>query len=112
MDEERYLYLTGRRKEIVICAGQNVSLLEVETALRSCSGVIDGAVVGLPHPVNGEQVAASVVLDRGVTLDAVRRRMSERLASYKCPTRYLVVDEIARNSSGKAIRSTLVDQFA
>jgi long-chain acyl-CoA synthetase len=108
-DDDGWLALVDRAKDVIIVSGFNVFPGEVEDALRSHAGVADAAVVGDPHPRTGETVVAYVVPAAGATLDPVElvRHAGRRLARYKLPTRVEVVDEVPRAFAGKLLRRAL-----
>ena len=101
LDNEGYLHLTDRRKDIIITGGSNVSSLEVENALYEHPAVVDAAVVGVPHPVLGEDVAAAVVVRSPTAERELQDVVRARLAEHKVPHRVVVVDRLPRNQSGK-----------
>jgi malonyl-CoA/methylmalonyl-CoA synthetase len=110
-DDDGYLRISGRAKELIITGGYNVYPREVEEVLRSHAGVEDAAVVGAPSEQWGESVVAFVVpSDRaaGSALVASLQEWSEaRLASYKRPREWRLVDAIPRNALGKVLRHQL-----
>ena len=111
-DEDGYLWLVDRAKDLIIVSGFNVFPAEVEEVIGELSGVAEVAVVGVAHPHTGEAVKAYVVCEPGVHLDeeAVISHCQDHLARYKCPTKVLFVDELPRNlaarSCGAALRWT------
>jgi len=108
-DAEGYLHLVGRGKDLVITGGLNVYPSEVETVLDALPGVLESAVIGLPHADFGEQVVAVLVPAPGATLDeaALRAAVRTQLAAYKQPKRYVVVDALPRNAMGKVQKNVL-----
>ena len=108
-DDDGYLWLVDRVKDLIIVSGFNVFPAEVEEVIAQLSGVADVAVVGIAHPHTGEAVRAYVVCEPGVHLDeeAVIAHCQDQLARYKCPTKVLFVDELPRNLSGKVLRRAL-----
>jgi long-chain acyl-CoA synthetase len=108
-DEDGYLYLVDRAKDLIIVSGFNVFPAEVEEVIRSHPGVLEVGVLGVPHPHHGEAVKAYVVLREGSDLDeeGVIDHACEFLARYKCPSKVLFVDELPRNAAGKLIRREL-----
>jgi len=108
-DEDGYLWLVDRTKDLIIVSGFNVFPAEVEEAIATLPGVADVAVVGVAHPHTGEAVKAYVVTQAGVHLDeeTVIGHCRDRLARYKCPTKVLFVDEVPRNVAGKVLRRVL-----
>jgi acyl-CoA synthetase (AMP-forming)/AMP-acid ligase II len=109
VDEDGYLYIVGRAKDIVIRGGNNIAATEVESALYEHPGVLEAAVVGIPHDVLGEDVGAFVVPRPGVVLDAeaLRAFCAERLADYKVPRQIWFLDELPRNATGKVLKRDL-----
>lgn len=111
LDEEGYLHLTGRVREVIRTGGESVSPVEVEGALRDLAGVADVAVVGLPDPRWGEVVCAVLVLAPGATrpdVETVRRHVSGRLAGFKQPRRVVVLPAIPRTAAtGQVQRSRI-----
>ena len=101
VDADGYLHLTDRRKDVIITGGANVSSVEVEHALYEHPGVVDAAVVGVPHPVLGEDVAAAVVVRAPTTVRELQDAVRARLAEHKVPHRVVLVDRLPRNPSGK-----------
>jgi acyl-CoA synthetase (AMP-forming)/AMP-acid ligase II len=109
-DDAGYVYIVGRQKDVIISGGFNVYASEVETALSSHPGVLEAAVVGLPHDDWGELVAAFVVPKPGAALTAaeVEARARKLLSGYKCPRRIEIVDDLPKNASGKIQKSEIV----
>ena len=109
LDADGYLYIVGRKKEMIVRGGMNVYADDVEAALQAHPDVVEAAVVGIPHDVLGEDVAAWVVLRPGseATAEAVVDTARRSLADYKVPRRVVVVDELPRNASGKVVKSRL-----
>ena len=108
-DEDGYLWLVDRAKDLIIVSGFNVFPAEVEEIVAEMPGVADVAVIGVAHPHTGEAVKAYVVTEPGVRLDeeAVISHCRDQMARYKCPTKVLFVDELPRNLSGKVLRRAL-----
>lgn len=111
-DEDGYISIVGRGKELVITGGLNVYPREVETSLNAVPGVTDSAVFGLPHPDLGEGVTAVVVGSQGLTEARVLAALEERLAKFKRPKRILFVDEIPRNAMGKVQKPVLQKKYS
>jgi acyl-CoA synthetase (AMP-forming)/AMP-acid ligase II len=109
LDEDGYLYIVGRKKEVIIRGGHNVHSGDVESALMEHPAVQEAAVAGVPHAVLGEDVAAWVVAKPGTRLDAdeLRAFLAERLADYKVPRQWTFVDELPRNATGKVLKQQL-----
>jgi acyl-CoA synthetase (AMP-forming)/AMP-acid ligase II len=112
IDAEGYLTLAGRTGDMIIRGGENVYPAEVEDVIRSLPGVADVAVVGLPDQRLGQVVAAFVVAaaDRVAPLetDALRAATRQVLAGFKVPDRWVFLDELPRNATGKVLKRTLV----
>jgi len=109
IDEDGYVSIVGRSKDMVITGGLNVYPKEVENVIDEMSDVRESAVIGVPHPDFGEAVVAVVVPRQGKTVgeEAVVRATKDRLANYKIPKRVVFVDELPRNSMGKVQKNTL-----
>ena len=105
VDEDGYVSIVDRIKELIITGGFNVYPAEVEAALRRVQGVRDAAAVGLPLETGGEEVVAAVVPEDGYEIDpeVVRKACRELLAAYKVPRRVVVVDELPRSLIGKIL---------
>ncbi len=104
-DDDGFLWITGRSKDVIIRGGHNVVPGEVEEALYGHPSVIEAVVAGVPHQVLGEDVGAWVVLrdDANTTGDDLRRFLLERLAAYKVPRTLHIVDALPRNAAGKVV---------
>ncbi|HET8896401.1 MAG TPA: long-chain-fatty-acid--CoA ligase, partial [Protaetiibacter sp.] len=111
IDDDGFVTITDRIKELVITGGFNVSPSEVEDMLRGYDGIADVAIVGIPNERDGEHVVAAVVADDGVTIDtdAVRAWAKQQLAAYKVPRRIHVVDELPTSMIGKVLRRKVRD---
>jgi len=110
LDNEGHLWITGRAKDLIIRGGENIAPASVERALASIQGVIEAAVVGIPHPDLGEEVCAFVVVaDGGPTPDTLSRQLRGQLASFAVPTVWHVQqDPLPTNQTGKIDKPALV----
>lgn len=109
LDEEGYLYLVDRKRDLVIVSGFNVFPSEVENALLANPKIAEAAVVGVPHAYTGEAVKAHVVLEPGAeaTEEELLSDVGSRLARFKCPTSIEIVDELPHLLTGKVLRRAL-----
>jgi len=114
VDAEGYLYIVGRSKDVIIRGGNNVHATDVEHVLVQHEAVREVAVVGAPHPVLGEDVVAFIVLQPGAsaTGEELRAFGLRQLADYKVPRRYVFVDELPRNPTGKVVKPELRARLA
>jgi malonyl-CoA/methylmalonyl-CoA synthetase len=114
IDEDGYVQIVGREKDLVISGGLNVYPKEIEEAIDSLPGVVESAVVGLPHPDFGEGVTAVVVRKPESHIDerAVIGALADRLAKFKQPKRVLFVDDLPRNTMGKVQKNLLRQSYA
>ncbi|WP_169730386.1 type I polyketide synthase, partial [Amycolatopsis alba] len=112
-DEDGYFTVTGRIKDLIIRAGENIHPTEVENVIRSVPGVADVAVVGKPHGVLGEVPVAFVVPgEGGFDPDRLLAVCRERLSSFKVPEELYEIDRVPRTASGKTTRHALLDKPA
>ncbi|WP_208028992.1 class I adenylate-forming enzyme family protein [Rhabdothermincola sediminis] len=111
LDDDGFLYIVGRMKEVIIRGGHNVHATDVEAVLYEHPGVLEAAVVGIPHEVLGEDIAAFVVPRPAARLDPeeVSGFCASRLADYKVPRRVHVIDSLPRNATGKVLKAKLLD---
>lgn len=110
IDDEGYIYIVDRAKDMIIRGGENVYSVIVEAAIFEIPEVADCAVVGIPHPVMGEEVAAVIVLRPGRVIDAeeVARHVGSRIAKFSVPTRIFFRSEaLPRNPQGKVLKREL-----
>lgn len=114
IDDRGYVHIVGRGKDLIITGGYNVYPKEVEGELDALPGVVESAVIGLPHKDFGECVTAVLVAERNAFLDevSVLKAMEGRLAKFKLPKRVLVVPELPRNAMGKVQKNVLRDTYA
>ena len=112
-DEDGYISIVGRSKDLVITGGLNVYPKEVESAIDQIAGVNESAVIGIPHRDFGEAVTAVVVLDEdaSVTEDDVITHLKSTLANFKVAKRVYFVDELPRNTMGKVQKNVLREVY-
>ncbi|OKO81689.1 malonyl-CoA synthase [Bradyrhizobium sp. AS23.2] len=113
IDAKGYVHILGRGKDLVISGGFNVYPKEIESEIDAMPGVIESAVIGVPHADFGEGVTAVLVCNKGadVTEAAVLTALDGRLAKFKMPKRVFVVDELPRNTMGKVQKNILRDTY-
>lgn len=113
IDEDGFVFIEDRLKDMIISGGENIYGLEVEGALESHAAVAEAAVIGVPDPLMGESVLAVVVAVPGATIDPTEliEHARQHLARYKCPRFVVVVDELPRNPSGKVLKAALRERY-
>jgi fatty-acyl-CoA synthase len=113
IDDESYLTIADRKKDVIISGGENVSSIEVEDVIFSHPGVAEVAVIGVPHEKWGETVVALVVVaaDATVTEVEIIEHCRGRLAHYKCPTSVEFRAELARTATGKLQKFKLREPY-
>ena len=113
MDSDGYVNIVGRSKDLIISGGFNVYPKEIETEINAIDGVLESAVVGLPHTDFGEGVAAMVVLQSGSELceENLLAALDGRLARFKQPKRILFIDQLPRNAMGKVQKNILRKEY-
>ncbi len=114
LDEEGFIYIVDRAKDMLIRGGENIYCIEVEDALYSHPAVIDAAVIGLPHRVLGEEVGAVVQIRPGerASEEALKRHLSNLIAAFKIPVRIAMLDTpLPRNANGKILKRELLQFF-
>lgn len=113
IDERGYVHIVGRGKDLIITGGYNVYPKEIETEIDEIPGVLESAVIGLPHRDFGEGVTAVVVPTGKVELDeaGVLKGLEGRLAKFKQPKRVMFLDELPRNTMGKVQKNLLRERF-
>ena len=107
------MHIVGRGKDLVITGGFNVYPVEVESEIDALPGVVESAIIGVPHPDFGEGVTAVVVPQKGAAIDEnqVMAALDGRLAKFKLPKRVIFVDELPRNTMGKVQKAALRDTY-
>lgn len=113
VDADGYVSIVGRAKDLIITGGYNVYPKEIELILDEQPGVLESAVIGVPHPDFGEAVFGVLVAQKGATVDpaAVMAALAGRLAKFKQPKGLAVVDDLPRNTMGKVQKNLLREQF-
>jgi long-chain acyl-CoA synthetase len=114
IDDEGFVYIVDRVKDMIIRGGENVYSVIVEAAIFELAEVADCAVVGLPHPVLGEEVGAVIVLRPGRIIEAeeIARHVAHRLARFSVPTRiFFRAEALPRNPQGKVLKRELRDSL-
>jgi malonyl-CoA/methylmalonyl-CoA synthetase len=113
IDAKGYVHILGRGKDLVISGGFNVYPKEIESEIDAMPGVVESAVIGVPHADFGEGVTAVLVCNKGagVSEASVLQALEGRLAKFKMPKRVFVVDELPRNTMGKVQKNILRDTY-
>ena len=113
MDENGYVHIVGREKDLIITGGLNVYPKEIESGIDALPGVEESAVVGLPHGDFGEAVTAFVVprKDAGLTEKSVLSALEGQLAKFKLPKRVIFLEQLPRNSMGKVQKAQMRSEF-
>jgi long-chain acyl-CoA synthetase len=114
LDDDGFVFIVDRAKDMLIRGGENIYCVEIESVLHDHPAVSDAAIIGIPHPVLGEEVGAVVQLRPGsaVTEDELRRHVAARLAGFKVPVRVWFSEEpLPRNPAGKILKRQLRDQL-
>jgi long-chain acyl-CoA synthetase len=113
VDDDGFLFITDRKKDMIIRGGENIYCVEIENRLVEHPAVADAAVIGVPHPELGEEVKAVVQVEPGesITEQEVRSWVAEGLANFKVPAYVEIQDEkLPRNASGKLLKNVLRGQ--
>jgi fatty-acyl-CoA synthase len=113
MDDEGYVYIQDRIKDMIVSGGENIYSTEVEAVLFSHPEVVDAAVIGVPDDKLGEVVKACVVIKEGSSLTGIELIdfCKEKIASYKKPRSVDFISEVPRNASGKVLKKTLREPY-
>jgi len=114
IDDQGYVQIVGRNKDLIISGGYNIYPKEIELLLDNQPGVLESAVVGVPHPDFGETVVGFLVPQKGETLDldAIAGAASQSLARFKHPRKLIVLEELPRNTMGKVQKNVLRAEYA
>jgi acyl-CoA synthetase (AMP-forming)/AMP-acid ligase II len=109
MDNEGFITLVDRKKDMIITGGENVYPIEVEQVIYRHAAVLEAAVFGVPDARWGEEVVAAVALKPGASLDPEEliSFCREKIAHFKCPRRIVIVDQLPRNATGKVLKTQL-----
>ena len=113
IDEQGYVSIIGRSKDLIITGGYNVYPKEIELVIDDLEGVVESAVIGLPHADFGEAVTAVIVTKPGANLteDGIKQALSADIAKFKQPKKVFFVDELPRNTMGKVQKNVLRDTY-
>ncbi|MDB5653242.1 MAG: malonyl-CoA synthase [Tardiphaga sp.] len=113
IDSKGYVHILGRGKDLVISGGFNVYPKEIESEIDAMAGVVESAVIGVPHADFGEGVTAVVVSDKnaGLTEAGIIAALDGRIAKFKMPKRVFFVDDLPRNTMGKVQKNVLRDTY-
>ncbi len=114
IDEDGYVHIVGRAKDLIISGGYNIYPKEIELILDDLPGVVESAVIGVPHPDFGEGVVGVIVPEKGaeITEASVQEAIRDQLARFKQPKRVFFVDSLPRNTMGKVQKNLLRDEHA
>ncbi|MBJ3763770.1 malonyl-CoA synthase [Maribius pontilimi] len=113
IDKDGYVSIVGRDKDLIISGGYNIYPKEIEVVLDAQPGVLESAVIGVPHDDFGETPIAVLVPENGAApdTDAIAAAVGEKLARYKHPSGYRTIDALPRNTMGKVQKNVLRDRF-
>ncbi|AXI54321.1 malonyl-CoA synthase [Sulfitobacter sp. JL08] len=113
IDEDGYIYIVGRDKDLIISGGYNIYPKEIEMVIDDQPGVQESAVIGVPHADFGEGVVAIVVPKRGASpdLDEITRSIKSELARFKHPQKLIVLPELPKNTMGKVQKNVLREDY-
>jgi malonyl-CoA/methylmalonyl-CoA synthetase len=114
IDADGYVTIVGRNKDLIISGGYNIYPKEIELILDCQPGVLESAVIGVPHPDFGESVVGLLVAEPGATLstDSIMATLGDQLARFKQPKKLIVMSDFPRNTMGKLQKNILREQFA
>ena len=110
VDEDGYFYIVDRKKDLIIRGGYNVYPREIEEVLYEHPAVAEAAVIGVPHPALGEEVAAAVALKPGAAISAeeLRDYVKGQVAAYKYPRHVWIMDALPKGPTGKIVKRDIV----
>ena len=114
LDEEGYLYITDRKKDLIIKGGENISPREIEEALYLHVAIAEAAVIGIPDAVFGEEICAVIQLKAGSVAsdDDIRRHVGQHVGKFKVPSRVVFLGALPKNSTGKIQKRAIREQIA
>ena len=109
IDEDGYLYIVDRLKDMIITGGENVYSREVEEVLYTCPEVLECAVIGLPDHEYGERVTAFIVPRKGchIALASLKDYLKTHLAAFKAPKEYIITEELPKSGAGKVLKKEI-----
>jgi long-chain acyl-CoA synthetase len=111
MDEDGFVKIVDRKKEMILVSGFNVYPNEVEDAVASCEGVLEVGVIGMPDPKSNEKVVAYVVAkDKSLTAEQVIEHCKSSLTNYKVPKEVYFTDELPKSNVGKILRRIIKEK--
>jgi len=113
VDDEGFLYITARKKDLIIKGGENIMPAQIEEVLCGFPSVMEAAAVGVDHPVYGEEIIVFVTLEPGSadSAEAILDYCSGRLTSFKRPREICIVDALPRNVIGKVLKRELIRMY-
>ncbi|MEL7527422.1 MAG: malonyl-CoA synthase [Pseudomonadota bacterium] len=113
IDEDGYVHIVGRNKDLIISGGYNIYPKEIELVLDDQPGVLESAVIGVPHPDFGETVLGVIVPEKDASpdLDVMHDAVKASLARFKHPRKLILMDELPRNTMGKVQKNVLRDAY-
>jgi fatty-acyl-CoA synthase len=111
MDQDGYLFIAGRKKEMIISGGENIYPAEIENALFEYPGIFDAAVIGAPDAKWGEVPVAFVMAAPGISGDSIREFLKTKIGSYKVPSRIIFKTILPRNQAGKLLKNALKEEI-
>ena len=113
-DSDGYFYIVDRKKDIIIRAGMNIYPREIEEVLYAHPDIFEAAVVGVPHPLHGEDVIAYISLNSGCEIHETEllKYCRQRLAAYKCPRKFHVVSQLPKGPTGKILKREVAKMAA
>ena len=111
LSDDGYVSIVGRGKDLIISGGLNIYPKEIEDVLNDQDGVVESAVVGVPHPDFGEGIVAVLVGEQELDMEALQAACRGKLAGFKVPRRWIQLDSLPRNTMGKVQKNLLRDDY-